>query len=124
MPTTEELRRAVADALALVSAQPGVREVEAFAAANRTLLARLNYTSHIPCNGVEEPKSSEAYGLGLQVAFDTADGIAIVRNYPSAAPADYTTTALGNNFAQAGSACKQNVVPDAQGDCPDNPVCH
>jgi len=77
LPTTEELKRAVADALALVSAQPGVREVEAFAAANRTLLARLNYTSHIPCNGVEEPKSSEAYGLGLQVAFDTADGIAI-----------------------------------------------
>jgi len=77
VPTTEELRRAVARALAFVSVQPGVREVEAFAAANRSLLARLNYTSHIPCNGVEEPKSSEAYGLGLQVAFDTPDGLAI-----------------------------------------------
>lgn len=53
-----------------------------------------------------------------------ADGVAIVRNYGSATPTDYTTTALGNDFAQAGTACKQNVVPDAQGDCPANPVCH
>ena len=37
--------------------QPAVREAEVFAASNRALLTRLNYTSHIPCNGVEEPKS-------------------------------------------------------------------
>ena len=39
-----------------------------------SLLARLNYTSHIPCNGVEEPKSTEMRGLGLQVVFDGPDG--------------------------------------------------
>jgi CDP-diacylglycerol pyrophosphatase len=59
-----ELAAAVERALALVSAQPGVREAEVFAAANRSLLARLNYISRIPCNGVEEPKSTESRGRG------------------------------------------------------------
>jgi hypothetical protein len=66
---TAELERAVEAGLALVSHQPGVIEAEVFAAANRSLLARLNYTSHIPCNGVEEPKSTEMYGVGLRVVF-------------------------------------------------------
>ena len=45
-----------------------------FAAFNRSLLTRLNYTSHIPCNGVEEPKSTEMAGLGVQAVFDGPDG--------------------------------------------------
>jgi predicted Zn-dependent protease len=69
-----ELTRAAEQALAWAGAQPEVREVEAFASANGALLTRLNYTSHIPCNGVEEPKSVESYGLGLQVAFDGPGG--------------------------------------------------
>jgi hypothetical protein len=69
-----ELAGAVRRALALVSARPGVIEVEAFASANTSLLARLCYTSHIPCNGVEEPKSSASHGLGLQVVFEGPDG--------------------------------------------------
>src|SRR5262249_10482761 len=43
-----------------------------------TLLTRLNYTSHIPSNGVEEPKSAASRGLGLQVVFaGPADGARI-----------------------------------------------
>jgi hypothetical protein len=57
-----------------VRAQSDVREVEVFAAANGSLLARLNYTAHIPCNGVEEPKSVEAYGLGIQAVFEAPGG--------------------------------------------------
>jgi predicted Zn-dependent protease len=49
-----------------------------FAAFNRSLLTRLNYTSHIPCNGVEEPKSSEIGGLGVQAVFDGPDGRPLV----------------------------------------------
>ncbi len=64
-----ELTRAAEQALAWAGAQPGVSEVEAFVSANGVLLTRLNYTSHIPCNGVEEPKSVESYGLGLRVVF-------------------------------------------------------
>jgi PmbA protein len=70
----EMLARAARAALDRVSAEPDVREAEAFVAANGSLLARLCYTSHIPCNGVEEPKSIESHGLGLQVVFDGPDG--------------------------------------------------
>jgi hypothetical protein len=72
--TARDLERAAEAALALVSAEPGVREVEVFASANRSLLARLNYTSHLPSNGVEEPKSTESYGLGLQIVFESPEG--------------------------------------------------
>ena len=47
------LSRAVTNALAFASSQPDVMEVEVFASASSNLTARLNYTSHIPCNGVE-----------------------------------------------------------------------
>src|SRR5262249_26651757 len=74
MRTVEELARASEEALALVARQPDVREAEVFVSANSAVLTRLNYTSHIPCNGVEEPKSTESYGLGIQAVFDTPDG--------------------------------------------------
>ena len=73
MPSQEQLRTATADALEYASAQPGVEAVEVFASADANLTVRLNYTSHIPSNGVEEPKSTESYGLGLRVVFRTGD---------------------------------------------------
>jgi PmbA protein len=72
-----ELARAAAEAFGVARATPGVGEVEVFVASNASLLARLNYTSHIPCNGVEEPKSVESYGLGIQAVFDV-DGARLV----------------------------------------------
>ncbi len=69
------LRAAVREALAYVSAQPDVAEAEVFAAANVNLTLRLNYTSHIPSNGVEEPKSVESHGLSVRAAFRTPEGI-------------------------------------------------
>jgi PmbA protein len=75
MPDVDRLARAAHDGLAFVQAQPGVIEAEVFAADNRSLLTRLNYTSHIPCNGVEEPKSTETYGIGLQASFESPDGV-------------------------------------------------
>jgi PmbA protein len=70
----DDLTRAAQQAFEIARGAPGVSEVEVFVAANATLLTRLNYTSHIPCNGVEEPKSVESYGIGLQVGFDGPDG--------------------------------------------------
>jgi len=69
-----ELARAVADALEFAASQPGVLEAEVFAAANGALLTRLCYTSHIPSNGVEEPKSTASYGLGIHAAFTGPSG--------------------------------------------------
>ena len=68
-----DLRAATAQALEYVSAQPDVEAVEVFASADANLTVRLNYTSHIPSNGVEEPKSTEAFGLGLRIVFNPGD---------------------------------------------------
>lgn len=68
------LRKSVAEGLAFLRAVGDVEEAEVFAASNGQLLTRLNYTSHIPCNGVEEPKSTESYGIGVQAVFRTAEG--------------------------------------------------
>jgi len=70
-----KLRRAAKDALAYLSAQDDVDQAEVFASANGNLTVRLNYTSHIPNNGVEEPKSVESHGLGLRVAFKSPRGL-------------------------------------------------
>jgi PmbA protein len=98
---TGELARAVTAALELVRAQPGVREIEAFAAANAVLLTRLCYTSHIPCNGLEEPKSSESHGLGLQVVFESPEG---PRLGFGAEPADLSLRGAERAFAKARAA--------------------
>ena len=95
MADVARLTNAVEQALAVISAEPDVREVEVFAASNRALLARLNYTSHIPCNGVEEPKSVEVDGLGVHVAFDAPGGVAVgFGSEPSALGADGARRAL------------------------------
>ena len=74
LPLTK-LSTATREALYYVRAQPDVEEAEVFASANGNLTVRLNYTSHIPSNGVEEPKSAESFGLGLRVVFRTQGGV-------------------------------------------------
>src|SRR3990172_4377996 len=72
-----QLEKAVREGLAYLKAQEDVVEGEVYTAANGVLLTRLNYTSHIPCNGVEEPKSVTNYGVGVQAAFRAANGEAL-----------------------------------------------
>jgi predicted Zn-dependent protease len=72
-----DLERAAEAAFARLSRQSGVREVEVFVSANTSLFVRLNYTSHIPCNGVEEPKSMTSYGIGVRAAFDSPEGVVV-----------------------------------------------
>jgi len=74
MPEVAALARAAQAAFELTRAQRDIREAEVFVASNGALLTRLNYTSHIPCNGVEEPKSVESYGLGIQIALEGPGG--------------------------------------------------
>src|SRR3990172_9558886 len=77
MITTSELAKAVEQALEYLNSTGDVAEAEVFASSNRSLITRLNYTSHIPCNGVEEAKSTESNGIGIQAAFRTDAGIKI-----------------------------------------------
>lgn len=97
-----DLRRAVGEALARLAAEPGVREVEVFAALNRALLTRLNYTSHIACNGVEEPKSTEMIGLGVHAVFDGPDGRPLVGF--GSEPSDLTADGARRALAKARQA--------------------
>src|SRR5207248_10477227 len=66
--------------------------------ANAALLTRLHYTSHIPCNGVEEPKSVESYGLGLHVVFD---GPGARRLGFGSEPSDLSTAGVERAFDKA-----------------------
>ena len=77
MIPTSELAKAVEQALGYLNSTGEVAEAEVFASSNRNLITRLNYTSHIPCNGVEEAKSTESNGIGIQAVFRTDAGIKI-----------------------------------------------
>src|SRR5258708_9144336 len=92
MKSAAELAVATERALEYAQRQPGVSEAEVFAAANGALLARLNYTSHIPGNGVEEPKSTESCGIGIRAVFDAPYGprvgVGTEPSDPTAPPAE------------------------------------
>ncbi|MSQ11950.1 MAG: TldD/PmbA family protein [Dehalococcoidia bacterium] len=75
MLSTGILRRAAQEALDHLKTQPDVEEVEVFVASNGSLFARISYTSHIPSNGLEEPKSLESYGIGVRATFKRPDGV-------------------------------------------------
>jgi len=74
MLSLAELEQAAKEALDYLMAQEDVEEAEVFVSCNGILHCRLNYTSHLPCNGVEEPKSLENFGLGLRVVFRPQEG--------------------------------------------------
>lgn len=77
MIPTRTLTQAAGQALELLRGQDDLAEAEVFVGANTTLVARIHFTSHIPCNGVEEPKSLESVGLGIQAVFRAPDGLRI-----------------------------------------------
>lgn len=69
MKKIEELRDACSSTLDFLKTQKDVDDAQVFIAANGHTLCRLNYTSHIPSNGVEEPKATQNFGIGLSVLF-------------------------------------------------------
>ncbi|ODS32104.1 MAG: putative protease [Candidatus Scalindua rubra] len=71
MIKTEDLGTAVTDALKYINKHKDVIDAEVFASWNEQVIIRLNYTSDIPCNGVQEPKSIQSYGLGVLAVFKT-----------------------------------------------------
>ena len=77
MVAIEDLRKCVKDGLQFVKSQKDVRDAEIFASWNDQVTLRINYTSDIPCNGVQEPKNISGYGVGVLVVFDTSDTIKI-----------------------------------------------
>lgn len=72
MKTVQELEQAVEKAIAQLRHEKDVTDVQVMAAANGHKLSRFNFTSHIPSNGVEEPKATSDFGIGVTAVF--ADG--------------------------------------------------
>ncbi len=107
MISRERLERAVHEALSLLKSVEDVREAEVFAASNQHLLTRLHYTSHLPCNGAEEPKSTLAYGIGIRAVFRTPTGVQI--GFGSE-PSDLTAEGVRQALAKA----RQSAVPDPE----------
>lgn len=121
MLSLTDLRRAVKNALESASSQSDVAEVEVFASAGANLTVRLNYTSHIPSNGVEEPKSTEGYGLGIRATFLTPDGI---KTGFGSEPTDLTVDGAERALekARAGAVSDPEFVSLPKFDSPQRPT--
>lgn len=65
-----KLQQIVKDGLKLVKQHPNLIEGLVYASANRRSVSRLAYTTHIPSNGLEEPKSDQDLGISVEVWID------------------------------------------------------
>jgi predicted Zn-dependent protease len=68
MIRASELKRFVREAAAIVARDKDVAQFEIYCASGDNRIARLNYTSDIPCRGVEELKSHSADGFQIRIA--------------------------------------------------------
>lgn len=69
MKTKQELQQIVLEGLELVKEIEGLLEGVVYASASRHIIGRLVYTTHIPSNGLEEPKSYDESGISVEVWF-------------------------------------------------------
>lgn len=67
------LHKTALEGLEFIKTQKDISEAEIFISSISHLLTRINYTSFIPCNGIEEPKSTLSYGIGVQAVFKDGD---------------------------------------------------
>lgn len=105
MLSLTELKSAVQRALRVVAREKDVREAEAYASSTGQLICRLNYTSQIPCNGVEEPKSSEHFGISIRAIFN---GSGAPRVGFGSEACDLSLTGIRRALQKA----RANAVPD------------
>jgi PmbA protein len=63
----EQMREFAADAASSLARESDLADFEVYCSSSEQLVVRLNYTSDIPCRGVEEAKSENADGLALRV---------------------------------------------------------
>ncbi len=65
----KELKTTAKELLAYAEKKKEVKQAEAYVAANSLNVYRIVYHSHIPSNGLEEPKSDSNFGLSLRILF-------------------------------------------------------
>lgn len=67
MVNLKKLKEIVNAGLKIVSRELGLIEGLVYSSANRRSVSRLAYTTHIPSNGLEEPKSDQDLGITVEV---------------------------------------------------------
>lgn len=65
----QKLKSVVRDGLAILKRDTSLIEGTVYASANRRVIGRIVYTHHFPCQGLQEPKSSEDLGVSVQGYF-------------------------------------------------------
>ncbi len=66
----KELRDVARSGVRLLEKKKGVKQAEVFVSANYLSVFRICFSTNIPNNALEEPKSIEDYGLGVRVFFE------------------------------------------------------
>ena len=64
-----ELKTAVQQGLQLIKQDKSLLEGVIYASSNHRTVGRICYTTHIPSNGLQEPKSDEDFGISVEVWF-------------------------------------------------------
>ena len=65
----QKLKNLVRDGLAILKRDKSLIEGTVYASANRRVVGRLVYTHHFPCQGLQEPKSDDDFGVSVQGYF-------------------------------------------------------
>jgi len=77
MKKITDLKKCATQGLEFLKQVKGVKEAEVFVADNDRFVARLNYTSIIPSNGIQELKSDAYSGTSVRAIFETKEGLKI-----------------------------------------------
>src|SRR3989338_9427274 len=70
MISLANLKRTVAEGLRVIRRDGSLIEGTVYASANRRVVGRLVYTHHFPCQGLQEPKSDDDFGVSGQGYFN------------------------------------------------------
>src|SRR6266571_3362397 len=70
MQDVQTLQQITQQGLELLKKEKGLLEGLVYASANERIVGRLVYTSHLPSNGLEEPKSDMDYGVSVEMWFE------------------------------------------------------
>lgn len=65
-----KLKSVVREGLLILGKDKSLIEGTVYASANRRVVGRLVYTHHFPCQGLQEPKSDDDFGLSVQGYFN------------------------------------------------------
>ena len=66
----KEMQDIARDGIKLLEKKKGVKQAEVFVSNNYLRVMRICFSTNIPNNALEEPKSIEDFGLSVRVFFD------------------------------------------------------